>query len=244
MKPWETGDDQTIGSTLGGIKERHLQMDSHAIDIDRVRPEETEALLSLYVDLFHDREPLTKCLGLSRERMLSIARSVHAGADSNPVSRGFRWVARDRAAAGRTVGFIVCDDPAAEGSQPAPELFTDLERKKMSDVLALLEAVRNPGKDRIGAQAGRCLHIAAIGVAPGYEGAGIATRLLQAALADAAARGFAHAFSECTSLASQKLHEKSGFQTIHCVDVKEFAVDGTFPFAAFDLVISLLWRDL
>lgn len=218
--------------------------DNHAIRVDRVRPDETEALLSLYVDLFYDREPLTKCLALSRERMISVARSLYTGANTNPVSRGFCWIARDLAVATREVGFIVCDDPAAENDHQVPEDLTDQERVKISALLALMEEIRKPRKERIGSEKGRCLHIAAIGVAPGYEGSGIATSLLQTALADATTRGFAHAFSECTSIASRKCHERSGFQTLHSVDVKDFAVNGEFPFTGCDLEISLLWKDL
>ncbi len=214
------------------------------IQVTSVQPDETEALLSLYVDLFYDREPLTKWLGLSRDRMISVAQSMHTGANTNPVSRGFCWIARDRTAANREVGFIVCDDPAAESNQQVPEDITDQQRVKMSALLALMEEIRKPRKERIGSEKGRCLHIAAIGVASGYEGAGIATSLLQKALADATTRGFVHAFAECTSIASQKCHEKLGFQTLSCVDAKEFAVNGAFPFADCNLVISLLWKDL
>ncbi len=218
--------------------------DEGRIGIDRVHPDETEALLGLYVDLFYDREPLTKSIGLEKERMIEVARSMYLSLPDNPLARNLCWVARDRFSGNKAVGFIVCDDPAVEGKPPVTDHFTDDEREKLAVLQALMEAVRQPEKDRIAAQAGRCQHIAAIGVAPGYEGAGIATRLLQTALADAADRGFAHVFSECTSIASQKCHEKNGFRTLHCISANGFVKDGLNPFSDSPIDIFLLWKDL
>jgi GNAT superfamily N-acetyltransferase len=216
----------------------------HAIDIARVPPDDTEALLRLYIDLFHDREPLTKWCGLSKERMLEVARSIYLRGDSNPLAQGLCWIARDRSASSQAVGFIVCDDSAAEGHQQVPENVTPAEREKISVMLALLDDVREPVKDRIGSEPGQCLHIAALAVTPGYEGTGIATRLLQTAIADAAARGFVHAFAECTSVASRKCHEKAGFQHLHSVTTGAFgAGDGRRPFSNIHTDIFLLWKE-
>ncbi len=97
--------------------------------------------------------------------------------------------------------------------------------------MALMGEVRKPVKERIGSEASKCLHVAAVGVAPGYEGAGIATNLLQTALEHATAREFTHLFSECTSRRSRRCHERLGFQFLHSVAVGEFSVDGVRPFA-------------
>lgn len=113
-----------------------------------------------------------------------------------------------------------------------------------SAVMALMGEVRKPVKERIGSEAGKCLHVAAVGVAPGYEGAGIATNLLQTALEQATAREFTHMFSECTSMGSRRCHEKIGFQCLHSVPLREFSVDGERPFAQNNLHIYLLWKDL
>ena len=223
-----------------------MHRDESRISIDQVHPDEMEALLSLYIDIFYDREPLTKCLGFSKDRMISFARSMYGGANSNPMSKEFFWVARDRHAADKEVGFIVCDDPVEEGNQQVPEDISEKEKEKdvFSAVMALMGEVRKPVKDPIGSEAGKCLHVAAVGVAPGYEGAGIATTLLQTAIEHAAAREFTHLFSECTSKASRRCHEKLDFQCLHSVAVGEFSVDGVRPFAQNNLDVYLLWKDL
>ncbi|NMF86036.1 GNAT family N-acetyltransferase [Nodosilinea sp. P-1105] len=207
-----------------------MTQDSRSIHIDRVHAHEIDEFISFYVDLFHQREPLTKCIGLSRERMLSIMQTMYARPDSHVLSQGRYWVARDRAEANRIVGFIVCDDPAAEGASQMPEPLMDQEAELLSAVMALSEEVRRPMKKMLGLGKGTCLHVAAIGVAPDYEGKGIATRLLQTALVDARTGGFRCAFAECTSLASRRLHEKSGFTSLQTVSVSTLVVNGKRPF--------------
>lgn len=104
-----------------------IKKDTNNIAIDQFHPHETEALVRLYVDLFHDREPFTKCLGLGRDRMDWLARSIYAGANKRPLSKGFCRVARDRYAADKEVGFIVCDDLAAEENHPIPEDISETD---------------------------------------------------------------------------------------------------------------------
>ena len=221
-----------------------MDRDGHDICIESVRPDDIEALLELYVDLFYDREPLTKCMALGKERMVSIARGMYLGSADNPISQGLCWIARDGNAGNRAVGFIVCDDPFAEGHVSVPENLTEEEMAKVSALQALMDEVRSPLQDRGPLAAGQCLHIAAIGVAPGYEGAGIATRLLQKALVEGKALGFMHAFAECTSVASKRCHEKNGFANLHGVATDTFTWHDKKPFAGRDLDIYLLWKEL
>jgi len=221
-----------------------MTKDIHSIHIDHVHVDEIDALLSFYVDLFHQREPLTKCIGLSRERMLSIMQMMYAGPNSHVLPQGVCWIARDRAEANRIVGFIVCDDPATEGAPQLPEPLTDQEADVFSAAMALLEEVRSPMTEMFELGKGTCLHIAAIGVAPDYEGAGIATRLLQTALADARTCGFLCVFAECTSLASRRLHEKSGFTSLQSISVNTFVVNGKRPFTDCNVDIHLMQQVL
>jgi len=176
--------------------------------------------------------------------MISVARTMHAGSNMNVLAQGLCWIARDRAAANRSVGFIACDDPAAAGGQEMPDGLTDREIEMVSAVAALLEEIRRPVKDRLALGAGTCLHVTAVGVAWEYEGAGIAARLLQTALREAKARGFLHAFAECTSPASRKCHEKAGFKSLHGISGNTFLVDGGYPFKGCHLDIHLMWKRL
>ncbi len=218
-----------------------MRKEDSSIKIERVSEHQIEEVLNLYADLFHDREPLTKRLGFGRERMIAIARAMHGPEE---LSRTLCWIAKDCADADRGVGFIVCDDSAAGAPQGIPEGLTESETEMVSALAALLEELYAPLKERTGSEKGVSLHIAAIGVAPLYEGMGIAGRLLQAALEEAEARGFRCAAAECTSPASRALHEKCGFTTLRTLSVADFELDGKRPFADCDFDIHLVRKGL
>ncbi len=221
-----------------------MARDTRSISIDRVNALETDALMSLYVDLFYDREPLTKSIGFSRERMITVAQTMYARSDTHVLAQGLSWIARDRAEENKDVGFIVCDDPAAGGAQQLPDDLADYELKKVSAVGALLEQIRGPVMETLALGEGICLHVAAVGVAPEYEGAGIATRLLQTALAEAKARGFRYALAECTSPASRQCHERTGFGSLHRISGNSSVVNGVDPLMPPELEIHLMWKVL
>lgn len=211
--------------------------------IEAVKPEETDVLLRLYVDLFHDREPLTACLGFGKERMAAIVSAMHLG-KHDALARKLHWMAKDHEAGGRAIGCIVCDDPADPDAEQLPPDLTEQELTIIPAVVAFLSAVRAPAGARISNQMGECLHVAAVGIAPGYEGAGLATRLLQTALSEARTRGFRHAFAECTGPASRRCHQKCGFASLHNVLGDVWAYNGTHPFAGYRIDCHLMWKDL
>ena len=222
-------------------------MGNHPDDIGivEVADDGVDELLRLYADLFHDREPLTRWIGFGKERMISMARAMHASDGDGALPGNTRcWTARTGADGNTAVGFIVCDDPATEGNPSLPDDLTDEEKRKMSAVMALLGDIRDPVQDRRGLGSGKCLHVAAIGVAPGYEGKGIAKRLLRTALSDAEERGFQFAFAECTSLASRVLHEGMGFECLKTASARTLVAKGDSPFADCDLEIHLMAKRL
>lgn len=202
-----------------------------AIAIARMQEHEFESLLSLYVDLFHDREPLTRCLGLSRHRLSALARAIYGGQISRLLSQELCWIAKDPAAANRAVGFLLCDDPTLGHPH---ELFKDLpeqEAQRIAAVIALLEELSAPVRSMFELANGEVVHVAAVGVAPGYEGQGLGRRLLHAVIRQADDRGFHFALSECTSVASRKLHEHCGFEQINSIRIGAFELNGQRPFA-------------
>ncbi len=207
-------------------------------------PDDIGTLLRVYIDSFYEREPLTSCLGLSKERMAAIASAMYGGESGQDFARQLSFLAQDPDADANTVGFVLCDDPADPNANRLPPNLTEQELLFFPSVAALLETVRAPINTRIGKRPGEYLHIAALGVMPGCEGKGLATSLLQAALQEARRRGFRHAFAECTSAASRACHEKCGFSTINHVSGDDFTHADTRPFAGRRLDIHLMERDL
>ncbi len=166
------------------------------------------------------------------------------GASVQSMAHRHCWIAKDRNAANQMVGFILCDDPAMAAQHQPQEDQADPEASIFSAVVALLEELRRPVQPLLEREAGSIFHIAAVGVAPGYEGNGIARSLLQVALTSADAQGFQDALSECTSKASRRLHEVCGFEQIHCVNLSAFEQHGQHPFAGCDQDVFLMRKRL
>lgn len=218
--------------------------DPSQIDLTPATPDSLTELTDLFVDLFTDREPLTRLIGLSRERMRELAAAKTGGAGgASRLQAGWNWLARDRQANGRAVGFVVCDDPAVT-PETLPQGLSAAEQATLEAVMAFLEEIRRPLAQQVRFEPGACLHIAAIGVAPGYEGQGLATRLLRAALDSAKAHGFETAFAECTGPASAACHARCGFTCLHTVNAAEVIREGRALFPGQDLAVQLLIRPL
>jgi GNAT superfamily N-acetyltransferase len=214
------------------------------IAIGPARPEEAEALLQLFVDVFHNREPLTTAVGFSRRRMLELGRSVYLGPGREALEKGLWWMARDSSRGDALAGFAVCNDLAADVHQQVPRDMTAEEADRVAAFVALQQELHRPLAERFDFAPGHCLHISALGVAPAYEGRGLATRLLSAVLDRARAAGFQSAVAECTGPASRKCHEKCGFASLHRVRPCEFDLQGTRPFADITDDYHLMFRHL
>ncbi len=224
-------------ASIGGRPSRPL------LRIARVPPEKAGALLDLYVDIFHDREPLTRHLGSSRARMRGLARSLYLDPEMPSYGRRQWWEARDRDAAGPRIGLLVGEDLVADAMTDPPPGMTPEERKAFPSMMALFEAIRQPLADRT-LREGECFRVAAVGVVAGHEGRGVAARLLEAALERARDMGFRHAMAECTGPASRRCHERCGFRSLLAVEYASFEYEGQRPFADLPGICHLMWADL
>ena len=219
-----------------------MQQTFSSILISPVEEQEKDDLLKMYLSVFHDREPLTKWIGLSLDRNREIARSHFSRPGLSPLREGLCWFAR---AGSLPVGFLVMDHPDAGEAQELPDDLTPQEQARVADAVALLEAVRRPLRDLpVSAGERQVLHVAAVGVVPGYEGRGIARKLLETGLREGVRRGCTCAVSECTGPASRKLHAACGFRLLQSFPVRGLAVGNRRLDAAEDLEIHLMWKDL
>ena len=213
--------------------------DNRSICLEIVHRHDVGMLMNMYFDIFYDREPLTQCIGLTKEQMMSIANHQYY---SDIIMQGFCWVARDRAQKNKEIGFIVCQDLSGSSVYEIPEDLSNEAQNAVYAAAGLLEEVRQPIYKSLESGQGVSLHIAAIGVAAEYEGQGVAKSLLEGALVSAYQRGFQYAFSECTSTASRVLHEKFGFECLKEVLVNQFVIDGKHPFYECELDVYLMQK--
>lgn len=199
-------------------------MKDKSIVLSKVTDKEFDILMDLYIELFYKREPLTTYIGFSREKMKQIAETLYGSDYETASDKTLSYIARDSGDSDRPAGFIFCDDPVSSPEQSPPDNMSPEESEKITLMMGILGKLREPLKEKFALGSGKLLHISAVGVAPGYEGKGIATRLINAALEEAQKRNFLYAFSECTSIGSRKCHEKSGFRLIHSVSLDDIEI--------------------
>ena len=204
------------------------------VEIEPVRPEDTDAALRLYARCFHGREPLMRHMGFSEERMVYLARLMHLNQRNDSLQKGLWWLARDVAAEGAPIGLVLCGDILDEMPDEPPKELTPEEMAKVPALMALLEDVRGPLSQKAPIEPGECLHVAALGVLEGYGGMGVATALLRAAVAQGAEVGFRVAASVCTVAASRRCHEKCGFVCLRSVQYNRFESQGARPFEGME----------
>ncbi len=201
-------------------------------------------LLKLYAEIFSQREPLTSNLGFTKERIVSIAEAMYLNQNNDSLRQGLWLKATLGRDTGKPVGFIVTGDISVETPNEPPAEMKEEEMAKVPAVMVLLEEVRRPLNEQYSFGRGQCLHIAALGVDSGWEGLGVAGRLLGGALARAKEVGYTYAASECTGSGSQRCHEKHGFRSLHSVEYAGFEYGGPRPFAAIPGECHLMIKGL
>lgn len=212
--------------------------------ISAVEPEDIGDVLRLYAGIFCQSEPLTRWLGFPEERIIAIARLMYLRPGDRPQQRELWLKASIEEDATGPVGFLIASDIREQDPAEPPEGLTAQELTKVPPLEGFLKELRRPMEEQYSPAKGECLHISAIGVASGYEGLGIATRLLGETLEEARPRGYRLAASECTGPASLQCHRKCGFKSIHSVEYKTFEFEGVRPFANIDGVCHLVVKEL
>ncbi len=212
--------------------------------ISAVEPEDIADVLRLYAGIFCQSEPLTCWLGFPEERIIAIARALYLRPGDRPQQRGVWLKATMEGDATGPAAFLVASDIRDQDPAEPPEGLTARELAKVPPLEGFLKELRRPLERQYSPVKGECLHISAIGVASGYQGLGIATRLLGEALEQARTRGYRLAASECTGPASLQCHRKCGFKSIHSVEYRTFEFEGARPFANIDGVCHLVLKEL
>ena len=221
-----------------------IKREGGKVVISPVNADETEDILNLYARIFSEREPLMRGLGFSADRIAEIARVLYMNRNNDSLNKGLWFKATGENDSNAPAGFVVCSDLTAESPTEPPRGMTPEEMAKVPSIMALLEAIRRPLDERYSLEPGDCLHISALGVAPGWEGMGVATKLLAAALERGSELGFKYAASETTSPPSRRCHEKCGFRSLGSLVFEEFEFEGERPFKHIEGECHLMVREL
>ena len=186
------------------------------------RPDEVSEMVYLLAETFARRDPPAVAVGLTSRDMETILSMLSARADRD----GLSVVARD-GDSGVMAGASLNDDAARPAELdlaalsprfgPILDLFRELD-----DVIGHAEPI----------ELGPTVHVSMLGVSDAFAGQGIAQRLVEAALANAAVLGYRSAVTEATNLVSQHIFEKLGFITRAQASYAGYRRDGVATFGS------------
>ena len=128
---------------------------------------------------------------------------------------------------GAIVGVAVAHDFAT----PMPDGL-DRISESFDQIASLLDELEASYRKHREIQPGRCAHVFMVGVDPAASGRGIARQLIETIAVNATGRGYAYAFTEATSGASQHVFRQAGFRELTAITYHSFEYRGQRPFAS------------
>lgn len=129
--------------------------------------------------------------------------------------------------AGAIVGALLSDDFATP-------LAVDAQRisPRFQPIFAMLGSLDERYRREQTIRAGACVHLFMLAVAADFAGQGIAQRLVEFSLENAAVKGYRSAVTEATGLVSQRVFGKLGFEERFRASYRDFRYEGAAVFAS------------
>ncbi len=173
----------------------------HPVNYSRFTAADTDEMSRLLGAVFAQRDPPAVAVGLTALEFETFVRLFCTQAEAD----GLTVVARS-AATGEMIGALLAEDSA---SVPPDSLDRVSDKfNPIFDILGQLDTEYRAGRVT---QPGESLHLFLLGVALGFEGQGVAQRLVAECLANGVDRGYRLAVTEATNPTSQHVFRKQGF---------------------------------
>lgn len=186
------------------------------------RPEEVEEMVSVLAETFARRDPPEVALGITAQEFARFLTAVSATAGDD----GLSIVARDLAS-GSMAGALLNEDAGRQSERARGA--SSSRSGPISDLFRELDAQVGDAGPTV---PGTTLHVFMLGVDDRFAQRGIAQRLVEASLANAAALGYRTAVTEATNLISQHIFAKLGFVTRAEASYGDYRRDGHATFAS------------
>ena len=204
------------------MTDRALPFEISGIRYSICRPDDVAEMVRVLAATFARHDPPAVAVGLTSEdfeTFLTIA-SATTGDD------GLTIVARDLAS-GSMAGALLTEDASA----PA-QLDADAVSPKFGPIYDLFGELEESIGDTAPIEPGTTVHLFMLGVDERFAGHGIAQRLVEACLSNAATLGYRQAITEATNLVSQHIFAKLGFISRARASYAEYRRDGVAVFAS------------
>jgi ribosomal protein S18 acetylase RimI-like enzyme len=171
------------------------------VELSVCGPDDVDELVDLLALAFTEHDPPAVAVGLSRHEFAQLVDLYRDRAGTE----GLTVIARDPAS-GDIVGTLLAEDAAAAFPAGVERLSPKFD--PIFDILTELESEYRRGQVVL---PGDALHLFLLGVHPAFARQQIAQRLVGAAMAGGARRGYRLAVTEATNKVSQHVFRKLGF---------------------------------
>lgn len=214
----------------------HTIIAADGIEYGLLQEEDAEAMARLLAKVFSELEPMGRAVGIPCEQVERLVKTFVPKA----LTEQLTILARD-ASSSRLVGAMLADDLGTDGPTGLDEAAPQFA--PIGSLLGVLDeqyrAVTTVAK-------GTHAHMFMVGVEASSQLRGIATRLVETCMANAAADGYKTAVTEATGSVSQHVFRKLGFVDRFQVLYQEFTFDGQRVFPSIEGVDGtvLMTREL
>ncbi|MEB3181230.1 MAG: GNAT family N-acetyltransferase [Nostocaceae cyanobacterium] len=173
--------------------------------------------------VFPGGEPLTHCLGITKEYYYPVAEIVCQKA----VEDGLSHIAKD-AQTGELVGFIISEDMYIENNY-YKEKYKEFD--KFIPIISLVESLQQEYLADKKIRKGQFFYESMIGVYPKYQNRNIARYLYAENIEYAKTKNFSRIITEPSGIVSQRLCSRFGFKEIVSIDYQDYEYQGMKVFA-------------
>lgn len=171
------------------------------IEYGILKDSEADQMARLLGEVFSRRDPPAVAVGVTPAEFEDLVRLFCPRA----IAQGLTVVAR-LASSGELIGAFLCEDAASEVPAGIDRISPKFD--PIFDILGQLDQEYRAG---LTIREGEALHLFLVGVAERFAGRGVAQRLVEGCLEQAARRGYRLAITEATNKISQHIFRKQGF---------------------------------
>ncbi len=173
--------------------------------------------------VFPDSEPLTHCLGITKEYYYPVAEIVCQKA----VEDGLSHVAKD-AQTGELVGFIISEDMYIENNY-YKEKYQEFDQ--FLPIISLIDSLQKEYLADKNIRKGEFFYESMIGVYPKYQNRHIGRYLYAENIEYAKTKKFSRIITETTGIVTQRYCSRFGFKEIVSIDYQDYEYQGVKVFA-------------
>ncbi|MFB8794904.1 MAG: hypothetical protein U7126_11950 [Microcoleus sp.] len=199
-------------------------LEKDGIVYEILQSQDLSSTIECLATVFPGSEPLTHCLGITKEYYYPVAEIVCHKA----VEDGLSHIAKD-AQTGEVVGFRISEDLHTREDKSYQDKFNEFE--KFLPISSLVESLQSQYLQDKVLSKGQMLYHSLLGVDPRYQNRQIPKYLYDENIDHAKNQNFSRIITEATGMVSQRLCSRFGFKEILSINYQDYEYEGVKVFA-------------